>query len=139
MAISVPGAPIVTAALEYYVTGNPRECAPDVRRGQFTELPDPDDLQDRLEHILALLYRFGRAAFEPIPEPVLRGLASGFPSNRGDFLIAGSCNFVASADYRTPVHFVSWRSFVCPAWTAGRAAPRVGQAGACPYFLPAGP
>jgi len=30
-----------------------------------------------------------------------------FPSNRGDFLIADSCNFAASSEYRTPVHFVS--------------------------------
>jgi hypothetical protein len=53
------------------------------------------------------------------------GLAdeAGFPSNRGGFLIADSCNFAASSDYRTPVHFVSWRSFACRAWTAGRAAP----------------
>ena len=36
-----------------------------------------------------------------------RAAASGFPSNRGDFLIADSCNFAASSDYRTPVHFVS--------------------------------
>src|SRR5262249_29639934 len=28
---------------------------------------------------------------------------AGFPSNRGDFLIADSCNFAASSDYRTPV------------------------------------
>ena len=32
---------------------------------------------------------------------------AGFPSNRGDFLIADSCNFAASSEYRTPVHFVS--------------------------------
>jgi hypothetical protein len=31
----------------------------------------------------------------------------GFPSNRGDFLIAGSCNFAVSSGYRTPVHFVA--------------------------------
>ena len=31
---------------------------------------------------------------------------AGFPSNRGDFLIADSCNFAASSDYRTPVHSV---------------------------------
>jgi hypothetical protein len=36
---------------------------------------------------------------------------AGFPSNRGDFLIADSCNFAASSDYRTPVHSVPWRSF----------------------------
>jgi len=41
-------------------------------------------------------------------------LHSGFPSNRGGFLIADSCNFAASSEYRTPVHFVPWRSFVCP-------------------------
>jgi hypothetical protein len=35
------------------------------------------------------------------------GCISGFPSNRGDFLIADSCNFAASSEYRTPVHFVS--------------------------------
>jgi Adenylate and Guanylate cyclase catalytic domain len=40
--------------------------------------------------------------------------AAGFPSNRGDFPIADSCNFAASSDYRTPVHFVPWRSSVCP-------------------------
>src|SRR6266700_968034 len=34
----------------------------------------------------------------------------GFPSNRGDFLIADSCNFAASSDYRTPVHLRSLAS-----------------------------
>jgi transposase len=36
-----------------------------------------------------------------------RFAAAGFPSNRGDFLIADSCNFAVSSEYRTPVHFVS--------------------------------
>jgi hypothetical protein len=44
-----------------------------------------------------------------------RILAPGFPSNRGDFLIADSCNFASSSYYRTPVHFVS------PAFAGARA------------------
>src|SRR5262249_29766478 len=62
----------------------------------------------------------------------------GFPSNRGDFLIADSCNFAASSDYRTPVQFVPWRSLVPrgPVVT-GRAAPRGGAGWGLPAF-PAG-
>ena len=56
---------------------------------------------------------------------------TGFPSNRGDFLIAHSCNFAASCDYRTPVHLVAWRPLVCggPVVTGCAASPGEGQAG----------
>jgi len=47
----------------------------------------------------------------PPAPPAKRSRHPGFPSNRGDFLIADSCNFAASSDYRTPVHSVPWRSF----------------------------
>src|SRR6266699_4547192 len=44
------------------------------------------------------------------PRGAPRVRAAGFPSNRGDFLIADSCNFAASSDYRTPVHLRSLAS-----------------------------
>ena len=70
----------------------------------------------------------------------LRDGQQGFPSKRGHFLIADSCNFAASSDYRTPVHFVPWRPFVRRARGSPDAPrPGRGQAGACPYFLPEGP
>jgi hypothetical protein len=50
----------------------------------------------------------------------------GFPSNRGDFLIADSCNFTASSDYRTPVHFVPL-AFVCVSGQGNPDAPRPGR------------
>ena len=64
----------------------------------------------------------------------------GFPSNRGDFLIAGSCNFAASSDYRTPVQSVPRHSLVRRGHGGHRTRHARGWAGwACPYFLPGGP
>lgn len=68
-----------------------------------------------------------------------------FPRNRGDFLKAVSCNFRVLPATRT---YVSVRGFGrpynhrtggCCCHFARRAAPREGQAGACPLFLPQGP
>jgi hypothetical protein len=50
----------------------------------------------------------------PLPSYVFSGNPAGFPSNRGGFLIADSCNFAVPSEYRTPVHFVPWRSSVFP-------------------------
>jgi hypothetical protein len=50
---------------------------PHVGRGQLAELPGADDGQDRLQHVLVLLDRLGRAALQPVGEPVLGGLPDG--------------------------------------------------------------
>src|SRR6516165_1649845 len=50
----------------------------------------------------------------PLPSCVSSGNPAGFPPNRGGFLIADSYNFAVSSEYRTPVHFVPWRSSVFP-------------------------
>src|SRR5438128_2042225 len=69
----------------------------------------------------------GRAASSPE--------TSGFPSNRGDFLIADSCNFAAFSDYRTPVHFaaLAFAGTGGPVVT-GRAAPWGGAGWGLPVF-----
>ena len=65
-------------------------------------------------------------------------VGSGFPSNRGDFLIADSCNFAVCSDYRTPVQLCSsWCPGPGTAGLAGRA-PGLGRPWACPLFLPPG-
>jgi hypothetical protein len=46
----------------------------DVGGGQVAEFPGADDGQDRLENILVLGDRLGRAALQPVLEPVLGGL-----------------------------------------------------------------
>jgi len=62
-------------------------------------------------------------------------LHPGFPSNRGDFLIADSCNFAASSDYRTPVHFVPWAfAGTRGPVVTGRAAPWDGAGWGLPVF-----
>ena len=47
---------------------------PDVGGGQVAELAGADDGQDRLENVLVLGDRLGRAAVQPVGEPVLGGL-----------------------------------------------------------------
>jgi hypothetical protein len=68
-----------------------------------------------------------------------RGEAPGFPSNRGDFLIADSCDFAGSSVYRTPVHFVP-RAFTGDPGHGAPDAPRRGwgQAGPARFSWPWG-
>jgi hypothetical protein len=53
---------------------------PYVSCGQLAELPGADGFEDRLQDVLVLLDRLGRAALQPVGEPVLSGLADGCPS-----------------------------------------------------------
>ena len=49
----------------------------DVGGGQVAELAGPDDLQDRRQDVAVLGDGLGRAALQPVGEPVLGGLADG--------------------------------------------------------------
>jgi hypothetical protein len=71
--------------------------------------------------------------------PSFRKIDAGFPSNRGDFLIADSCNFAVSSDYRTPVHLVL-RAFTGDPGRRAPDAPRrgSGQAGPARFSCPWG-
>ena len=51
-----------------------RQRLADVGGGQLAEFPGADDGQDGLENILVLGDRLGRAALQPVREPVLGGL-----------------------------------------------------------------
>ena len=67
-------------------------------------------------------------------------LCLAIPWKRGHFPLADSCNFGSSSEYRTPVHFWFLASGLCAGHgLTGRAAPRAGQARACPCFRPEGP
>ena len=50
---------------------------PDVGRGQLAELAGADDFQDRRQDVLVLGDGLGRAAVQPVGEPVLGGLPDG--------------------------------------------------------------
>jgi hypothetical protein len=62
----------------------------DVGRGQVAELAGPDDGQDRLQDVLVLGDRLGRAALQAVGEPVPGGLPHGvvgIAGLRGDPLV----------------------------------------------------
>ena len=57
--------------------GHRGQRLPDVGGGQVAELAGADDFQDRLQDVLVLRDRLGRAAVQPVGEPVLGGLPDG--------------------------------------------------------------
>ena len=57
--------------------GHRGQRLPDVVRGQVAELAGADDLQEGRQDVAVLGDRLGGAAFQPVGEPVLGGLADG--------------------------------------------------------------
>jgi len=77
----------------------------DKLKRQFVDAPGGDATCQELRQVLSdprIIY-LASIVYQKRAEPDNR---AGFPSNRGGFLIADSCNFAVSSDYRTPVHFV---------------------------------
>jgi hypothetical protein len=84
--------------------------------------------------------RVSRGSYKPFLHHVTKGRPAAIPSKRGHLRLADSCNFSASSDYRTPVHFVSWRSPEPGArWSPDAPRPGWGQAAPARFCCPRGP
>jgi hypothetical protein len=77
--------------------------------------------------------------YRMIARPLLERLEVAIPSKRGHLRLVDSCNFSALCDYRTPVHFVLWRSLVPGArWSPDAPRPGWGQAAPARFCWPSG-